>query len=162
MIDRLREVCHVSLAVSLHAPNDALRNELVPLNKKYPIAELMAACMRYVAGAPHRKVTFEYVMLDGVNDSPAHARELVKVLEGVPAKVNLIPFNPFPNTDYICSRPAAIAEFRDIVTRGGLVTVTRKTRGDDIDAACGQLVGRVMDRTRRSKRFGLAEERMAR
>ncbi|MEJ2553038.1 MAG: 23S rRNA (adenine(2503)-C(2))-methyltransferase RlmN [Gammaproteobacteria bacterium] len=161
MIDRLREVCHVSLAVSLHAPNDALRDELVPLNRKYPIAELLAACKRYVAGAPHRKVTFEYVMLDGVNDSPAHARELVGVLEGVPAKINLIPFNPFPNTSYACSSSAAIDAFRHIVTRAGLVTVTRKTRGDDIDAACGQLVGKVMDRTRRSRRSGLTEDRMA-
>jgi 23S rRNA (adenine2503-C2)-methyltransferase len=162
MIDRLREVNHVSLAVSLHAPNDALRDQLVPLNKKYPIAELMAACRRYVEGAPHRKVTFEYVMLDGINDSPAHARELVKLLETVPAKVNLIPFNPFPGTAYTCSRPAAIDEFRNIVTRAGLVTVTRKTRGDDIDAACGQLVGRVMDRTKRSQRSGLTQDRMAR
>ena len=162
MIDRLREVCHVSLAVSLHAPNDALRNELVPLNKKYPIAELMAACVRYVAGAPHRKVTFEYVMLDGVNDSPAHARELAALLDGVPAKVNLIPFNPFPNSSYSCSSSSAIAEFRHIVTHAGLVTVTRKTRGDDIDAACGQLVGRVTDRTRRSQRFAVSEERIAR
>ena len=162
MIDRLREVCHVSLAVSLHAPNDALRDELVPLNKKYPISELMAACRRYVAGAPHRKVTFEYVMLDGVNDSPAHARELVHVLAGVPAKVNLIPFNPFPNTSYTSSTAASIDAFRHIVTRAGLVTVTRRTRGDDIDAACGQLVGRVTDRTRRSRRFGLSEHRMAR
>jgi len=159
MIDKLREANHVSLAVSLHAPNDALRDEIVPLNKKYPIAELMEACRRYVEGAPHRKVTFEYVMLEGINDSPAHARELVKVLEGVPAKVNLIPFNPFPNTRYTCSRPAAIKEFRDIVTRAGLVTVTRKTRGDDIDAACGQLVGRVMDRTTRSRRLAAGQER---
>jgi len=162
MIDRLRAANHVSLAVSLHAPNDALRDELVPLNKKYPIAELMAACRRYVDGAPHRRVTFEYVMLDGVNDSAAHARELVRLLEGVPAKVNLIPFNPFPNTAYSCSRPAAIAEFRRIVNEAGLVTVTRKTRGDDIDAACGQLVGRVMDRTRRSRQFAAEQERMAR
>jgi 23S rRNA (adenine2503-C2)-methyltransferase len=160
MIDRLREVCHVSLAVSLHAPNDALRNELVPLNKKYPITELLAACKRYVAGAPHRKVTFEYVMLEGVNDSPAHARELVAILAGMPAKVNLIPFNPFPNTSYTCSTSASIDAFRHILTCAGLVTVTRKTRGDDIDAACGQLVGRVADRTRRSRRFGLSEERM--
>jgi len=161
MIDRLREVNHVSLAVSLHAPNDALRDELVPLNRKYPIAELLEACRRYVAGIPHRKVTFEYVMLDGVNDSPAHARELVRVLEGVPAKVNLIPFNPFPNSHYLCSPPAAIAAFRDIVTRAGLVTVTRKTRGGDIDAACGQLVGRVTDRTRRSGRAPAGQVRPA-
>ena len=160
MFDRLREVCHVSLAVSLHAPNDALRNELVPLNKKYPIWDLINACKRYVDGAPHRKVTFEYVMLDGINDSPAHARELVKLLNGTPAKVNLIPFNPFPNTSYSCSPQAAIDEFRHILTRGGLVTVTRKTRGDDIDAACGQLVGRVLDRTRRSQRYGLLEKRV--
>ncbi len=155
-VDRLREVCHVSLAVSLHAPNDALRNELVPLNKKYPIAELMDACKRYVADAPHRKVTFEYTMLAGVNDSVAHARELVRVLQGVPAKVNLIPFNPFPNTRYACSSREAIDQFRAIVTRAGLVTVTRKTRGDDIDAACGQLAGRVQDRTRRSQRLAAA------
>lgn len=161
MFDRLREANHVSLAVSLHAPNDALRDQIVPLNRKYPIAELIAACRRYVAGAPHRKVTFEYVMLDGINDSPAHARELVKLLEGVPAKVNLIPFNPFPNTSYACSSPAAISEFRDIVTRAGLVTVTRKTRGEDIDAACGQLVGRVMDRTRRSRIVRSNQKRMA-
>jgi 23S rRNA (adenine2503-C2)-methyltransferase len=162
MIDKLRAANHVSLAVSLHAPNDALRDQLVPLNKKYPIAELMAACRRYVDGAPHRMVTFEYVMLDGVNDSPAHARQLAKLLETVPAKVNLIPFNPFPNTVYTCSQPAAIAEFRRIVTEAGLVTVTRKTRGDDIDAACGQLVGRVMDRTRRSQRLASVQERIAR
>jgi len=159
MIDRLRVANHVSLAVSLHAPNDALRDQLVPLNRKYHIAELMAACRRYVDGAPHRKVTFEYVMLDGVNDSAAHARELVRLLEGVPAKVNLIPFNPFPNAAYSCSGPAAIAEFRRIVNEAGLVTVTRKTRGDDIDAACGQLVGRVTDRTRRSRQFAAAQER---
>lgn len=158
MIDQLRAANHVSLAVSLHAPNDALRDQLVPLNRKYPIAELMAACRRYVDGAPHRKVTFEYVMLDGVNDSTAHARELVRLLEGVPAKVNLIPFNPFPNTAYRCSRPAAIDAFRRIVAAAGLVTVTRKTRGDDIDAACGQLVGRVTDRTRRSRRFAAGQE----
>ena len=151
-IDKLREVCHVSLAVSLHAPDDALRNQLVPLNKKYDIAELMEACRRYLDGVPHRKITFEYVMLAGINDTPQHAHALVKLLEGMPAKVNLIPFNPFPNTQYTCSSPETIKTFRDIVTRAGRVTVTRKTRGDDIDAACGQLVGRVMDRTRRSQR----------
>src|SRR3569623_1396099 len=151
-IDQLREACHVSLAVALHAPDDALRNQLVPLNKKYNIAEQMAACRRYLDGVPHRKITFEYVMLAGINDTPAHAHALVKVLSDMPAKVNLIPFNPFPNTSYTCSAPEVIKVFRDIVTRAGLVTVTRKTRGDDIDAACGQLVGRVMDRTRRSQR----------
>ena len=160
-MDLLREACHVSLAVSLHAPDDALRNQLVPLNKKYPIAELMAACRRYLDGVPHRKITFEYVMLAGINDTPKHAHALVKLLEGVPAKVNLIPFNPFPNTHYTCSSPEVIKVFRDIVTRAGLVTVTRKTRGDDIDAACGQLVGRVMDRTRRSQRNAAAGGRSA-
>ncbi len=155
-IDQLREACHVSLAVSLHAPDDALRNQLVPLNKKYPIAELMAACRRYLDGVPHRKITFEYVMLAGINDTPQHAHALVKLLADVPAKVNLIPFNPFPNTHYTCSSPESIKVFRDIVTRAGLNTMTRKTRGDDIDAACGQLVGRVMDRTRRSQRSAAA------
>src|SRR3569832_2677733 len=144
--DALLEACHVCLSVSLHAPDDALRNQLVPLYKNYNIAVLMAACRRYLDGVPLRKITFEYVMLEGVNDSPKHAHELVKALEGIPAKVNLIPFNPFPNTQYTCSSPEVIKTFRDIVTRAGLVTVTRKTRGDDIDAACGQLVGRVMDR----------------
>ncbi len=155
-IDQLREACHVSLAVSLHAPDDALRSQIVPLNKKYPIAELMAACRRYLDGVPHRKITFEYVMLAGINDTPAHAQALVKLLADVPAKVNLIPFNPFPNTNYTCSPPETIKVFRDIVTRAGLNTMTRKTRGDDIDAACGQLVGRVMDRTRRSQRSAAA------
>ncbi|HHM05102.1 MAG TPA: 23S rRNA (adenine(2503)-C(2))-methyltransferase RlmN [Gammaproteobacteria bacterium] len=149
----LREACHVSLAVSLHAPDDALRNELVPLNIKYPIAELLDACKRYLAGAPHRKITFEYVMLDGVNDSPAQARALAKLLEGVPAKVNLIPFNSFPGSGYRSSSPEQVDVFRQILSRAGLVTVTRRTRGGDIDAACGQLVGKVVDRTRRSARY---------
>jgi 23S rRNA (adenine2503-C2)-methyltransferase len=152
MIDRLRAECSVSLAVSLHAPNDALRDELVPLNKKYPIAELLAACRRYCADAPRTKVTFEYVMLDGVNDSVAHARELVRLLADVPAKVNLIPFNPFPETRFTRSPQAAIDRFRDVLIHANLTTITRKTRGDDIDAACGQLAGRVLDRTRRSRR----------
>ena len=150
-LDRLRAVSDVSLAVSLHAPNDELRNELVPLNRKYPIRDLLAACKRYVDG-DRRRVTFEYVMLDGVNDSPAHARELVKILQGVPSKVNLIPFNPFPNTRYRRSSNTAIDRFRDILTAAGLTTVTRRTRGEDIDAACGQLAGKVMDRTKRSLR----------
>ncbi len=153
VMDRLREVSPVSLAVSLHAPNDALRNELVPLNKKYPIAELLEACKRYVAGEPRRRVTFEYVMLDGVNDSPEHAHELVRLLKEVPSKVNLIPFNPFPDTQYKRSGAQAIERFRAILMEADLVTITRKTRGDDIAAACGQLAGKVQDRGSRSLRY---------
>ncbi len=156
LIDRLRAECPVSLAVSLHAPNDKLRDELVPLNKKYPIAELLDACRRYVAGSMRARVTFEYVMLEGVNDSPAHARELVKLLADVPAKVNLIPFNPFPDTRFTRSSPETIDRFRDVLMHADLMTITRKTRGDDIDAACGQLAGRVLDRTRRSRRAATA------
>lgn len=151
-IDRLREHCQVSLAVSLHAPTDELRNVLVPLNKKYPIRELLAACRRYVDGAPRRRVTFEYVMLDGINDSVAHARALVGLLTQVPAKVNLIPFNAFPFTRYRRSSDVTIERFREVLWAAGLTTVTRKTRGDDIAAACGQLAGRVNDRTRRRAR----------
>lgn len=151
MIDALRDACDVSLAVSLHAPDDALRDELVPLNRKYPIAGLLDACRRYVAGKPHRRVTFEYVMLDGVNDTEAHAHRLARLLRDVPAKINLIPFNPFPQAGYRCSAGPAIDAFRSVLHRAGLVTVTRTTRGADIDAACGQLVGRVQDRTRRSR-----------
>ncbi|MCR4301573.1 MAG: 23S rRNA (adenine(2503)-C(2))-methyltransferase RlmN [Sulfuricaulis sp.] len=153
MLDRLREDCPVSLAVSLHAPNDALRDQLVPLNKKYPIAELLEACRRYCADAPRTRVTFEYVMLDGVNDSLAHAHELVKLLQTVPSKVNLIPFNPFPDTRYLRTPREAIDQFRDVLVAAGITTITRKTRGDDIDAACGQLAGRVQDRTRRRERL---------
>ena len=153
MIDRLREVCDVSLAVSLHAPNDALRDELVPLNRKYPIDELLAACKRYLGVNPHRRITFEYVMLAGVNDSVKHARELITLLSDVPSKINLIPFNPFPNSGYRTSSQADIDQFRDKLMSAGLMTVTRKTRGDDIDAACGQLVGEVKDRTKRSLRY---------
>ncbi len=158
MIDRLREVSPVSLAVSLHAPNDALRNTLVPLNKKYPIAELLEACKRYVADEPRRRVTFEYVMLDGINDSPEHAHELVRLLKEVPSKVNLIPFNPFPNTEYKRSGARAIERFRTILMEAGLVTITRRTRGDDIDAACGQLAGKVQDRGSRSRRYAASRE----
>ena len=153
MLERLREECPVSLAVSLHAPNDALRDVLVPLNRKYPIAELLAACKRYVEGDARRRVTFEYVMLAGVNDSVAHAHELVKILEGVPAKVNLIPFNSFPQTQYQRSDAASIDRFRTVLMDANLTTMTRKTRGDDIDAACGQLAGRIHDRTPRSQRL---------
>jgi len=152
-LERLREVSPVSLAVSLHAPNDLLRNELVPINKKYPLAELMALCKQYFKDEPKRKVTFEYVMLKGVNDQPEHAVQLVKLLKNVPAKVNLIPFNPFPLTQYERSSQASIDAFRDILVAKGINTITRKTRGDDIDAACGQLAGEVKDKTSRSQRW---------
>ena len=154
-IDRLREVCDVSLAVSLHAPNDTLRDELVPLNKKYPIRQLLEACKRYLGVNPHRRITFEYVMLAGMNDGLDHARELITLLSDVPSKVNLIPFNPFPNSGYRTSSQADIDRFRDKLMSAGLMTVTRKTRGDDIDGACGQLVGQVKDRTRRSMRYNV-------
>ncbi|MEW5756042.1 MAG: 23S rRNA (adenine(2503)-C(2))-methyltransferase RlmN [Pseudomonadota bacterium] len=151
-LDRLKEACDVSLAVSLHATNDELRNELVPINKKYPIKELMDACRRYVDRDGRRKITFEYVMLKGINDTPQHAKALVKVLQGIPSKVNLIPFNPFPNSGYECSDAAAIDRFRDVLYHAGMTTITRKTRGDDIDAACGQLAGKVQDKTKRAQR----------
>jgi len=156
-IGRLLEDCDVSLAVSLHAPDDELRNELVPLNRKYPISELLQACKEYV-GEGRRRVTFEYVMLDGVNDSDRHARQLAGILEGVPAKINLIPFNPFPETRYKRSPDARIDRFFEILNRAGIVTITRRTRGDDIDAACGQLAGQFMDRTRRRTRNQLKVE----
>jgi 23S rRNA (adenine2503-C2)-methyltransferase len=152
-IDRLRESIDVALAVSLHAPDDALREQLVPLNRKYPIQELMAACQRYVSGKHKRSVTFEYTLIDGVNDHPDHARRLVKLLRRVPSKLNLIPFNSFPGTRYRCSPAQRMVEFQQIVMSGGLIATIRKTRGDDIDAACGQLAGRVIDRTRRSERL---------
>ncbi len=152
MIDRLREDCPVALAVSLHAPNDALRNELVPLNRKHPLAELMQACRRYLERAPRDFITFEYVMLDGVNDSDAHARELVSLVRDVPCKFNLIPFNAFPNSGLRRSRPERIRAFAQRLVDAGIVTTTRRTRGDDIDAACGQLAGEVRDRTRLGER----------
>lgn len=152
-LERLREASPVALAVSLHAPNDELRNELVPINKKYPLAELMALCKRYFKNEPKRKVTFEYVMLKGVNDQPEHAAQLIKLLRDVPAKVNLIPFNPFPMTQYQRSSQATIDAFREKLIAKGINTITRKTRGDDIDAACGQLAGEVKDRTSRSRRW---------
>ncbi|KTD68326.1 MULTISPECIES: 23S rRNA (adenine(2503)-C(2))-methyltransferase RlmN [Legionella] len=152
-LQRLREVSPVALAVSLHAPNDELRNELVPINKKYPLAQLMALCKDYFKDEPRRKVTFEYVMLKGVNDQPEHASQLIKLLRNVPSKVNLIPFNPFPMTQYQRSSQEAIDAFRDKLIAHGINTITRKTRGDDIDAACGQLAGEVKDRTSRSERW---------
>lgn len=155
MIDRLNEELDVSLAISLHAPNDPLRDELVPLNRKYPLAELLAACERYArSGDRQRSITMEYVMLKGVNDQPEHARQLVKLLRGkMPVKLNLIPFNPFPHSGY--ERPAKpdVLAFHKYLNDHGLMTTIRTTRGDDIDAACGQLVGEVMDRTRRAERW---------
>ena len=151
-IDRLAETCPVALAVSLHAPTDALRDQLVPINRKFPIRTLMAACVRYIEKAPRDFVTFEYVMLDGVNDSVDHAHELVRAIADVPCKLNLIPFNPFPDAGYVRSPASAIARFRDVLIAAGVTTTVRKTRGDDIDAACGQLAGEVQDRTRRSAR----------
>ena len=148
-IDRLREECPVALAVSLHAPNDALRDALVPINRKYPLEELLAACLRYIERAPRDFVTFEYVMLDGVNDAVDQARELVAVVRDVPCKLNLIPFNPFPNTEFRTSPRRRILAFQRELQDAGLVATIRKTRGEDIDAACGQLAGRVQDRTKR-------------
>lgn len=149
-MDRLKEDCPVALAVSLHAPNDALRDVLVPINKKYPIKELMAACSRYLEKAPRDFVTFEYVMLDGINDTVEHAYELLEVIKHVPCKLNLIPFNPFPNSGYETSKASHIRVFRDILIQAGYVVTVRKTRGDDIDAACGQLAGKVLDKTKRT------------
>jgi 23S rRNA (adenine2503-C2)-methyltransferase len=150
-IDRLRDTIDVALAVSLHAPEDALRETLVPLNRKYPIKELMRSCADYVSDKHKRSITFEYTLIDGVNDHPEHARKLVKLLRRLPSKLNLIPFNPFPGTRYRCSPEARIRAFQEIVMAGGLIATVRKTRGDDIDAACGQLAGKVLDRTRRSQ-----------
>ncbi len=152
-IDKLKRDCPVSLAVSLHAPTDELRDTLVPLNRKYPIAELLDACRRYVADAPRARVTFEYTLIDGVNDSETHARQLARLIADVPAKVNLIPFNPFEGTAYRRSPRARIDRFRDVLLSHDLFTMTRATRGEDIDAACGQLAGQVRDRTRRAQRY---------
>jgi len=149
----LSEISDVSLAVSLHAPTDDLRDILVPINKKYPLSELMAVCKTYFEDEPRRKITFEYVMLEGINDKKQHAEQLITLLKDVPAKVNLIPFNPFPYTQYKRSSQSVINAFRDILKSAGLITVTRKTRGDDIDAACGQLVGKVNDKTRRKEQY---------
>jgi len=152
-IDRLREDVDTALAVSLHAPNDKLRDELVPINRKYALAELIDACRRYTAGKDRKThIVYEYVMLDGVNDHPEHARQLAKLLAGLPAKVNLIPFNPFPETEYKRSKPERIKAFSDFLRDRKILTTTRKTRGDDIDAACGQLVGRVENRQKQRLR----------
>ena len=148
-MDRLAETCPVALAVSLHAPTDGLRDKLVPINRKYPLAELMAACQRYLVHAPRDFITFEYVMLDGVNDSDADARALLHLVRDVSCKFNLIPFNPFPASGFKRSPAERVRRFASILINGGIVTTTRKTRGDDIDAACGQLAGKVQDRSRR-------------
>ena len=158
MIDRLGQDCPVALAVSLHAPNDELRDNLVPLNRKYPLAELLDACNRYLAHAPRDFITFEYCMLDGVNDQPEHARQLVELVRhhagaGVSCKLNLIPFNPFPQSGLTRSPHKQVLAFAKILSDAGIVTTVRKTRGDDIDAACGQLAGDVKDRTRVGERI---------
>jgi len=164
MMDRLGADCPVALAVSLHAPNDALRDDLVPLNRKYPIAELLDACNRYLAHAPRDFVTFEYCMLDGVNDTPEHARQLVELVRkhagrGVSCKFNLIPFNPFPASGLLRSPQPRVLAFAKVLADAGVITTVRKTRGDDIDAACGQLAGDVKDRTRAAER--MAQRRAA-
>jgi 23S rRNA (adenine2503-C2)-methyltransferase len=146
---KLSKECDVSMAVSLHAANDELRNSLVPINEKYPLKELMDACRDYARLGPRKHITFEYVMLKDINDSTQDALALIKLLKNVPSKINLIPFNPFPNSNYLCSSKQTMLRFKDILHRAGIVTTIRKTRGEDIDAACGQLVGKVKDKSRR-------------
>jgi 23S rRNA (adenine2503-C2)-methyltransferase len=158
MMDRLAADCPVALAVSLHAPDDVLRSQLVPLNRKYPIAELLAACVRYLQHAPRDFITFEYCMLQGVNDQVSHAQALVRLVQahaqaGLNCKFNLIPFNPFPASGLLRSADAQVQAFAQVLTDAGIVTTVRKTRGDDIDAACGQLAGDVVDRTGVDKRI---------
>jgi 23S rRNA (adenine2503-C2)-methyltransferase len=153
-IDRLGDVLDMRLAVSLHAPDDELRNSLVPLNRKYPLAELMAACRRFIEKQNARsRITFEYVLLDGVNDTDQHARELIRLVKGIPTLMNLIPFNPFAGSGYRTSPVKRVERFNKILADAGITTVVRRTRGDDIDAACGQLVGKVEDKSRRHRRF---------
>jgi len=165
IIDRLARDCPVALAVSLHAPNDALRSDLVPLNKKYPIAELLEACLRYQSAAPRDFITFEYCMLDGVNDQPEHARQLIALMaihgaNGLSCKFNLIPFNPFPASGLLRSEMQQVTAFAKILMDAGIITTVRKTRGDDIDAACGQLAGDVQDRTGVDKRIAAQRQGM--
>ena len=160
-MDRLAEACPVALAVSLHAATDGLRDKLVPINRKYPLAELMAACQRYLVHAPRDFITFEYVMLDGINDAEADARALLHLVRDVPCKFNLIPFNPFPASGFDRSPVERVRRFASILINGGIVTTTRKTRGDDIDAACGQLAGQVQDKSRRIQRAVAAAPRSA-
>lgn len=152
-MEKLSVISPVSLAVSLHAPDDILRSQLVPLNKKYSIKPLIKCCKSYFSNEPKRKVTFEYVMLDGVNDSEAHAKALSKLLANVPAKVNLIPFNPYSGIQYRCSSPDKMRRFQDLLTKKGVHTIVRRTRGDDINAACGTLAGKVIDHTKRAQRW---------
>ena len=153
-MDRLGDTLDMRLAVSLHATNDELRDELVPINRKYPLKDLMAACRRFIDKQNSRsRITFEYVMLDGINDQPEHARELIKLLKGIPTLMNLIPFNPFEDSGYRSSPKKAVLRFSEILNKAGMTTVVRKTRGDDIDAACGQLAGRIEDKSRRHRRF---------
>jgi 23S rRNA (adenine2503-C2)-methyltransferase len=154
MIDKLGEVTDVSLALSLHAPNDELRNQLVPINKKYPLAVLLDACQRYIGRlGKERVLTVEYTLLKDVNDQPEHAEQMIALLKEIPCKINLIPFNPFPHSGYERPSNNSIRRFQDMLHKGGFNVTVRTTRGDDIDAACGQLVGQVMDRTRRSERY---------
>jgi 23S rRNA (adenine2503-C2)-methyltransferase len=165
MMDRLAQDCPVALAVSLHAPHDVLRSDLVPLNKKYPIDELLQACARYQTAAPRDFITFEYCMLEGVNDQPEHARQLVALMQkhaatGLSCKFNLIPFNPFPASGLKCSKPPVVMAFSKILLDAGIVTTLRKTRGDDIDAACGQLAGDVQDRTNAKQRMASQRQPM--
>jgi 23S rRNA (adenine2503-C2)-methyltransferase len=153
-MDRLGDILDMRLAVSLHATNDELRNQLVPVNKKYPLQELMAACRRFIDKQNSRsRITFEYVLLEGVNDQPEHARELIRLLKGIPTLMNLIPFNPFEGSGYRTSSKKAVLRFSEILHNAGMTTVVRKTRGDDIDAACGQLAGKIEDKSRRHRRF---------
>lgn len=150
-MDRLRDECPVALAVSLHAPNDALRDKLVPINQKYPLKDLLAACQRYLDRAPRDFITFEYIMLAGVNDQDEHVRQLIEIGRQVSCKFNLIPFNPFPQSGFRRSSAPVVRRFSQLLNEAGIVTTTRKTRGDDVDAACGQLAGQVKDKTRRTQ-----------
>lgn len=156
-MDRLKEVMPVALAISLHASNDQVRDKLIPLNKKYPLKQLMAACQRYLVKAPRDFITFEYIMLKGINDAPEHARELIDLVKDVPCKFNLIPFNPFTNSGFERSTNERIRVFREILQEAGFVVTVRKTRGDDIDAACGQLAGKVKDKTQRQQKWQLVQ-----
>lgn len=156
-MDRLKEEVPVALAISLHASNDQVRDRIIPLNKKYPLKDLMAACQRYLVKAPRDFITFEYIMLKDVNDKPEHARELIQLVKDVPCKFNLIPFNPFPHAGFERSDNNRIRVFREILQEAGFVVTVRKTRGDDIDAACGQLAGKVKDKTRRQQKWQLVQ-----
>ncbi|NUF78520.1 23S rRNA (adenine(2503)-C(2))-methyltransferase RlmN [Snodgrassella sp. ESL0323] len=157
-MDRLKEIMPVALAISLHASNDQVRDKLIPLNKKYPLNQLMSACQRYLVKAPRDFITFEYIMLKEINDAPEHARQLIELVKDVPCKFNLIPFNPFTNSGFERSTNERIRIFREILQEAGFVVTVRKTRGDDIDAACGQLAGKVKDKTQRQQKWQLVQE----